>query len=65
MVSAIIMSQAGFEPATARLEGECSIQLSYYDVLINNLLSIRHKLVVCQQEISNCLVFLKFCLKFF
>ncbi len=65
MVSAIIMSQAGFEPATARLEGECSIQLSYYDVLINNLLSIRHKLVVCQQEISNCLVFLKFCLKIF
>lgn len=65
MVSAIIMSQAGFEPATARLEGECSIQLSYYDVLINNLLSIRYKLVVCQQEILNCLVFLNFYLKFF
>ncbi|CBW35680.1 hypothetical protein SPNINV200_20470 [Streptococcus pneumoniae INV200] len=26
---AIILIPAGFEPATVRLEGECSIQLSY------------------------------------
>lgn len=26
------MIPAGFEPATVRLEGECSIQLSYYDL---------------------------------
>ncbi len=24
-------SQEGFEPPTTRLEGECSIQLSYWD----------------------------------
>ena len=27
------MIQAGFEPATVRLEGECSIQLSYWTLL--------------------------------
>lgn len=29
-------STAGFEPATARLEGVCSIQLSYVDILAPN-----------------------------
>ena len=27
----VLASQEGFEPPTVRLEGECSIQLSYYD----------------------------------
>ena len=27
----MLASQEGFEPPTVRLEGECSIQLSYYD----------------------------------
>ena len=26
-------SQEGFEPPTTRLEGECSIQLSYWDII--------------------------------
>ena len=60
MAFSIIMSQAGFDPATARLEGECSIQLSYYDVLFNNLLSIQYKVAVCQQKTLNCLVILNF-----
>lgn len=34
------MIPAGFEPATVRLEGECSIQLSYEDSK-NILLSLR------------------------
>lgn len=29
-------SSKGFEPLTVRLEGVCSIQLSYEDVCINN-----------------------------
>ena len=28
----MMASTAGFEPATARLEGVCSIQLSYVDI---------------------------------
>ncbi len=26
-------SQEGFEPPTTRLEGECSIRLSYWDII--------------------------------
>ena len=48
MLSLPITSQAGFEPATVRLEGECSIQLSYYDLLINNFISILHDLLFRQ-----------------
>lgn len=34
------MIPAGFEPATVRLEGECSIQLSY-ETLLNSTYSIK------------------------
>ncbi len=30
-------SQEGFEPPTTRLEGECSIQLSYWDLRGENI----------------------------
>ena len=30
-------SQEGFEPPTVRLEGECSIQLSYWDMLYSQV----------------------------
>lgn len=30
-------SQEGFEPPTVRLEGECSILLSYYDIATSQL----------------------------
>ena len=32
----------GFEPKTARLEGECSIQLSYERITKNNFLNIKY-----------------------
>ena len=43
-------STAGFEPATARLEGVCSIQLSYVDILApnnNTKLSFRFQQLFC------------------
>ncbi len=42
----VLASQEGFEPPTVRLEGECSIQLSYYDR------SLTTKLIVTDFEIT-------------
>ena len=42
----VLASQEGFEPPTVRLEGECSIQLSYYDR------SLTTKLIVSDFEIT-------------
>lgn len=38
-------SQEGFEPPTTRLEGECSIQLSYWDMMerVKGILNILHR----------------------
>ena len=42
----VLASQEGFEPPTVRLEGECSIQLSYYDR------SLTTKLILSDFEIT-------------
>lgn len=42
----VLASQEGFEPPTVRLEGECSIQLSYYDR------SLTTELIVSDFEIT-------------
>ena len=44
-----ILIPAGFEPATVRLEGECSIQLSYETT---NLFILAKYLFLCQYIIS-------------
>ena len=36
-----VASPEGFEPSTARLEGVCSIQLSYGDNCFNNVIGIK------------------------
>ena len=48
----VLASQEGFEPPTVRLEGECSIQLSYYDR------SLTTELIVSDFEIT-CKAFLR------
>ena len=42
----VLASQEGFEPPTVRLEGECSIQLSYYDR------SLTTKMILADFEIT-------------
>lgn len=44
------MIPAGFEPATVRLEGECSIQLSYGDKVLDYCIKTKVKV---QHQTSN------------
>ena len=40
-----LASQAGLEPATYRLEGGCSIQLSYWDIFGPLVVDLNHQTV--------------------
>ena len=51
-----LASQEGFEPPTVRLEGGCSIQLSYYDKLFRNKNNYIESFCFCQYEIVILLI---------
>lgn len=38
ILNGLLASQEGFEPPTVRLEGGCSIRLSYYDISATKLI---------------------------
>ena len=44
----VLASQEGFEPPTVRLEGECSIQLSYYDRSLTTELIVSDFEITCK-----------------
>ena len=44
----VLASQEGFEPPTVRLEGECSIQLSYYDRSLTTKLILSDFDITCK-----------------
>ena len=44
----MLASQEGFEPPTVRLEGECSIQLSYYDRSLTTELIVTDFEITCK-----------------
>lgn len=44
----VLASQEGFEPPTVRLEGECSIQLSYYDRSLTTRLIVSDFEITCK-----------------
>ena len=44
----VLASQEGFEPPTVRLEGECSIQLSYYDRSLTTELIVTDFEITCK-----------------
>ena len=47
-------SQEGFEPPTVRLEGECSIQLSYYDKFLTTGILYAVKQEMSTKKIKKC-----------
>ena len=56
------MIPAGFEPATVRLEGECSIQLSYETK--HNYLILSKKLMLVKFFLNISVIFTRYLYKF-